>query len=101
MVKICVLLLLAVITLPGDVRGDDAAPSGPFGCADPEALYAILNVADAKQRGKLIARKCLSLVGAHYVLIGEGGGLARIRVFVTPGDWATSLLVYTLDEMLD
>ena len=104
MSKVWTLLLLAVITFPREVRGDDGVTIEPFGCANSEVFYNILNLAEplsAKKRLKLIAKNCLSLVGRHYLLVGEEDGLAKIRVFATLGDWATSSVVFTLDEMLD
>ena len=109
MAKVWILLLIAVIAFPREVLGDDGMMIEPFGCADPQVFYNILNLAllnlaepvSARKRAKLIANKCVSLVGARYLLVGTADGLAEIRVFATPGDWATSSLVFTLDEMLD
>jgi len=104
MTKVWALLLFAVITFSGDAFCDDGVPADPLGCANPEVLYDILNLAEpsgAKKRATLIAKNCLSIVGAHYVLIGEADGLAKIRVFAKLDDWASSSVVFTLDEMLN
>jgi hypothetical protein len=104
MTKVLVLLLCAVIMFSGDAFGDAAVLPDQFGCANPETLYDILNLAEpssAKRRAFLIAKNCTSLVGAHYLLVGEEDGLAKIRVFANLGDWRTSSIVFTLDEMLD
>jgi hypothetical protein len=104
MMKVRTLLLLAAIAFPSDAFGGGGASVDQFGCADPEALYNILNLAEpsgARKRATLIAKNCMSLAGAHYLLLGEEDGLAKIRVFAKRGDWATSSVVFTLDEMLD
>jgi len=104
MTKAWVILLLAAIGLPGEVHGRDGAMDEPFGCVNPEVLYDMLNLAEplsAASRGRLSAKSCVSLVGARYLVVGEGDGLAKIRIFAKPGDWATSAVVFTLDEMLD
>jgi hypothetical protein len=104
MPKVWTLLVLAVMAFPKEVLGDDGVMIEPFGCASAEVFYNILNLAEplsAKKRAKLIAKNCLSLADTRYLVVGEGDGLAKIRVFPTPGDWATSSVVFTLDEMLD
>jgi hypothetical protein len=103
MTRFCALLLLVILAAPGEALGDDAR-NGQFGCAKPEELYNVLNLAESSSavtRAILIAKNCVSLVGAHYLLIGEEGGLAKIRVFAKLEDWASSSIVFTLDDMLD
>jgi hypothetical protein len=104
MPKILALLLLALIAFPSEVVGGDSVIVERFGCANSEVFYNILDRADpssAETRGPLVAKNCLSLVGVHYLLVGEEDGLAKIRIFAKLGDWATSSVVFTLDEMLD
>ena len=103
MPKFWISLLLAAVILPAELHGQDGPSVESFGCVSPAAFYEALNHAEslgAKERVKPVARGCRLLAGAFYLPVGEEDGLAKIRVFATPGDWATSSVVYTLDEML-
>ncbi len=103
MPKVWISLLLAAVILPAELHGQDDPSVEPFGCVSPEAFYEALSHAEslsAKERAKLVARGCRPLAGALYLRVGEEDGLAKVRVFAMPGDWASSSIVYTLDEML-
>jgi hypothetical protein len=103
MTKASVVLIAALLVAPGDVSGAESAPREPFGCIKPEIFYDALSQADGA--GKTLpparfAKACRGLAGLPYLRVGDRDGLAEIRVFPKPGDWATSVIIYTLDEML-
>jgi hypothetical protein len=99
----CAALILALPALaaPRDVMS--AGPLEPVACATPQELYDLLNAADrhdAKAAARLAAASCQPLAALQFGVESAANGLATIRVFVKKGDWASSRIAYTLDEML-
>jgi hypothetical protein len=75
----------------------------PVACDSEDALFDRLNAGeDHDQRGAVwvAGGACQPLSGVTYQIIEETNGVAQIRVFPIPGDWARSRLEYTLDEMI-
>jgi hypothetical protein len=52
MSKVWTLLLLAVITFPREVRGDDGVTIEPFGCANSEVFYNNRALSSRRMRGR-------------------------------------------------
>jgi hypothetical protein len=84
-----------------------AAPSPtmlpPIACQTEDDLFELLNAADrrdGKEAARLAAGACTPLAGVHYELVGDDNGVSTIRLFPRQGDWASSRLAYTLDEMV-
>jgi hypothetical protein len=72
-------------------------------CRTADALFELLNAAgrrDRKEAARLTAGACTPLAGLHYELVGDENGVSTIRLFPRQGDWASSRLAYTLDEMV-
>jgi hypothetical protein len=84
-----------------------AAPSPtmlrPIACQTEDDLFELLNAADRRDRkeaARLTKGACTPLAGVHYELVGDDNGVSTIRLFPRQGDWASSRLAYTLDEMV-
>lgn len=75
----------------------------PIACPTRHDLYKLLNAADrrdAKATARLVGPVCQKLAGLRYSVEEDMNGVSTVRVFVKEGDWATSQLAYTLDEMV-
>ncbi len=74
--------------------GSGLEPRHPHGRAEVQSGVAVAEGAGSREEavGERLHRGALR--------VGEEDGLAKVRVFATPGDWASSSIVYTLDEML-
>jgi hypothetical protein len=79
------------------------AMAQPVACDSEMALFDLLNASDRRDRreaARLSAGACQNLAGLTYEIVVETNGVAQIRLFPKPGDWAHSRLAYTLDEMI-
>jgi hypothetical protein len=75
----------------------------PVACRTADDLFELLNAADSRDRketARLAAGACTPLAGVHYELVGDENGVSTVRLFPRQGDWASSRLAYTLDEMV-
>jgi hypothetical protein len=75
----------------------------PVACDSEMALFDLLNASDGRDRrevARIAASACRRLTGLTYEIVEEINGVAQIRLFPKPGDWAHSRLAYTLDEMV-
>ena len=84
-----------------------AMPSSPMqqpvACQTEHDLFEFLNATDRRDRkeaARLIAGVCVPLAGLHYEIVGDGNGVSTIRLFPREGDWASSRLAVTIDEMV-
>ena len=97
-------LTIAAMPLSALAFDDLSGPGIPVGCCDPNALWALLDAEDTHDSvllAKLMTSRCHSLAGVRYLLEEQRDGISRVRVFPDAGDWSTSWIAYTLDEMLD
>jgi hypothetical protein len=88
---------------PMPVPAPTTAPAVPVACDSEDALFDVLNAGeDRDQHGAVwvAVGACQPLNGLTYQIVEETNGVAQIRVFPIPGDWARSRLEYTLDEMI-
>ena len=95
-----ILAFLGTAALAGPARASDVPP---VACDSPATLYSLLNAADERDRigtAQLSGAACQPLAGLHFELVAERDGLVTIRIFPRPGDWASSRLAFTLDEMV-
>ncbi len=103
MKAVCIALLF--VALAGPALADPLPkPGDSVACTDPEALWTLVDAEqshDAASLSRLMASRCRLLARTRYLLIEERGGVAKLRVFAKPGDWSSSWIAYTLDEMLD
>jgi len=79
------------------------ASAEPVACDSEDALFDLLNAGERRDRRapvRITAGACQSLSGLSYEIVEETNGVAQIRLFPAPGDWARSRLAYTLDEMI-
>ena len=79
------------------------APAEPVACDSEDALFDLLNAGEGRDRRGMVriaAGACQRLSGLTYEIVEETNGVAQIRLFPKPGDWAHSRLEYTLDEMI-
>ena len=75
----------------------------PVACETEHDLFDLLNAADRrdlKEQARLTASACRSLAGLHYDIVDEENGVLTLRLFPHEGDWASSRLGFTLDEMV-
>ena len=56
---------------------------------------------DLKAEARLTAGACRPFAGLHYEVVDEENGILTLRLFPREGDWASSRLVFTLDEMVE
>jgi hypothetical protein len=99
----CALMILALPALAGPREAADGAPPEPVACATAQDLYDLLNAADrhdAKAAARLAAGSCQPLAGLQFGVEDAADGLTIIRIFLKKGEWASSHIAYTLDEML-
>lgn len=93
-------LAAALTTMPAAARANSGAT--PVACDSAQRLWAYLDAADQRDRaamGQLLDNGCIRLGTARFLIVGERNGVTTIRLFDKPGDWRTSHLAYTLDEM--
>jgi hypothetical protein len=91
----------AVATLP--VPSTESTALRPLACATQQDLYDLLNAGeshDVKAEARLTAGACRPFAGLHYEVVDEENGILTLRLFPREGDWASSRLVFTLDEMV-
>jgi hypothetical protein len=97
------LVIGAAIVAPVPARPLPPTMLPSVACGTADALFELLNAAgrrDRKEAARLTAGACTPLAGLHYELVGDENGVSTIRLFPRKGDWASSRLVYTLDEMV-
>jgi hypothetical protein len=101
MLKTLVLtLVLASAILPAQASADGLKP---VACPTQDDLFELLNAADRhdlKETARLVTRVCRPLAGVRYDVQEMVNGITTIRIFAVKGDWASSELAYTLDEMV-
>jgi hypothetical protein len=98
---IAALAVGAVTALP--VPSTESAGLRPFACTTQQDLYDLLNAdesRDLKAEARLTAGACRTFAGLHYEVVDEENGVLTLRLFPHEGDWASSRLVFTLDEMV-
>jgi hypothetical protein len=78
-----------VAALP--VPSTESAALHPVACATQQ---------DLKAEARLAAGACRPFAGLHYEIVDEENGILTLRLFPREGDWASSRLVFTLDEMV-
>lgn len=79
------------------------AANDPVACTSPHDLWSFLDAEDKADRqaiARLVEKGCASLRRTQYLLVEDQNGVSLLRVFSKPGDWASSRLAYTLDELL-
>lgn len=97
MKQLLMALVLSAVSLPAAAEPDAVA------CPTRRDLYEFLNAADRHDTGeaaRLLGPVCRPLDGLHYTVEEEMNGVTTVRVFRKEGDWASSQLAYTLDEMV-
>src|SRR5260370_34289528 len=75
----------------------------PVACQTKRELFELLNAEDrhdTKEEARLTAGACRPIAGLHYEVVSDENGIATIRIFAHEGDWASSHLAFTLDEMV-
>src|SRR5471030_23943 len=75
----------------------------PVACETEHDLFELLNAADrrdVREEARLSAGACRPLAGLHYDVVDEENGILTLRLFLHEGDWASSRLGFTLDEMV-
>jgi hypothetical protein len=90
-----------VAALP--IPSTESAGLRPVACATQQDLYDLLNAdesRDLKAEARLTAGACRPFAGLHYEVVDEENGVLTLRLFPREGDWASSRLVFTLDEMV-
>src|SRR5579872_2285633 len=93
-------LVLASATLPALASADGLRP---VACPTQDDLFDLLNAADRhdlKEMARLVGNVCRPLAGLRYDVQEMANGVTTIRIFATKGDWTSSELAYTLDEMV-
>ena len=98
---IAALAVSAVTALP--TRITQPAPLGPVACETARDLFELLNAADRhdiKEQARLFAAACRPLAGLHYDVVDEDNGVLTLRLFPREGDWTSSRLGFTLDDMV-
>ena len=99
MKQLLMALALSAVSLP--VLAAAGEPDA-VACPTQRDLYEFLNAADRHDTGeaaRLLGPVCRPLAGLHYTVEDEMNGVTTVRVFRKEGDWASSQLAYTLDEM--
>jgi hypothetical protein len=98
---VAALAIGAVTTLP--IPSTESAALRPVACVTQQDLFDLLNAADRndlKEAARLTAGACRPLAGLHYDIVDEENGVLTVRLFPHEGDWTTSRLGFTLDEMV-
>lgn len=98
---VAVLAVGAVAALP--TPSSQSAVLRPVACETQQDLFDLLNAADRndlKESARLTAGPCRPLAGLHYDIVDEENGVLTVRLFPREGDWASSRLGFTLDEMV-
>jgi hypothetical protein len=99
-------LVVTTAVLPAQAMpspGPMIAMAEPIACDSKRALFDLLNASerhDRREAARIAAGACQRLTGLTYEIVEEINGVAEIRLFPKPGDWAHSRLAYTLDEMV-
>ena len=103
MIKLLVAALAVSAAAALPIHITQSAPLGPVACESESDLFALLNAADRhdiKEQARLSAGACRPLAGLHYDVVDEDNGVLTLRLFPREGDWASSRLGFTLDEMV-
>ena len=85
------------------VPNTESAALRPLTCASQQDLYDLLDAdesRDLKSEARLTAGACRPFAGLHYEVVDEENGVLTLRLFPREGDWASSRLVFTLDEIV-
>jgi hypothetical protein len=99
---VAILAVSAVAALP-TVPTESATALRPVACATQDDLFDLLNAADrsdVKEEARLTIGACRPLAGLHYEVVETENGVLTLRLFPHEGDWASSRLAFTLDEMV-
>jgi hypothetical protein len=101
MKQLLMVLVLGAASLPTLAAAEE--PDDAIACPTQRDLYEFLNAADRHDAGeaqRMLGTVCRPLAGLHYKVEEEMNGVVRLRVFRREGDWASSQLAYTLEEMV-
>jgi hypothetical protein len=96
------LAVVAVAALP-TAPGESAGALRPVACITQDDLFDLLNAADrrdVREEARLIGGACRLLAGLHYDIVDAENGVLTLRLFPHEGDWATSHLAFTIEEMV-
>jgi hypothetical protein len=96
-----VIAVAAIGALPNP--SSQSAALRPVACQTQQDLFDLLNAADRndiKETARLNAAACRPLAGLHFDVVDEENGVLTVRLFPHEGDWTTSRLGFTLDEMV-
>lgn len=96
-------LTMAMVSVAAPAMDERSALDNPVGCIDAETLWNLLAAwehHDARTSAQLLAARCQSLANTRYLLVEQRNGVSKLRVFKKPDEWATSWVIYTLDEMV-
>jgi hypothetical protein len=99
---VAVLAVSAVAALP-TVPSQSATVLRPVACATQDDLFDLLNAADrsdVKAEVRLAAGACRPLAGQHYEVVDAENGVLTLRLFPHEGDWTSSRLAFTIEEMV-
>src|ERR1700675_1499756 len=100
MKQLVMVLVLSATSLPALAASGE---TDAVACPTRRDLYEFLNAADrhdATEATRLLGAVCRPLAGLHYTVEDEMNGVTTVRVVRKAGDWASSQLAYTLDEMV-
>jgi hypothetical protein len=100
MKQLLMVLVLSSVALPALAASDE---TDGVACPTRRDLYEFLNAADrhdTKEAMRMIGAVCQPLANLRYKVEEEMNGVTTLRVFRKAGDWASSQLAYTLDEMV-
>ncbi len=100
MKQLLMVLVLSAASLPALAAAEEP---DAVACPTRHDLYEFLNAADRHDAGeaqRLLGGVCRPLAGLHYKVEEDMNGVVTLRVFRREGDWASSQLAYTLEEMV-
>jgi hypothetical protein len=96
-------LAVGVVTAMPSPATQPAPALRPVACTTQDDLFDLLNAADRgdlKEEARLTEGACALLAGLHYDVVDAENGVLTLRLFPHEGDWATSRLAFTIDEMV-
>jgi hypothetical protein len=99
---VAALAVVTVAALP-TVPGESATALRPVACTTQDDLFDLLNAADRrdlKEEARLTAGACRPIAGLHYDVVDAENGVLTLRLFPHEGDWASSHLAFTIEEMV-
>lgn len=107
LMQLAAAVVFTTVAMPAEAMPTTApmvAVAEPVACDSEMALFDLLNASERRDRREAAARiaagACQPLSGLTYEIVEEINGVAQIRLFPKPGDWAHSRLAYTLDDMV-